>query len=53
MEGDGGAGHMNDYFTPSGNRKSKQDKKQKARYTKYKKGGSRRTIEANNNAFKE
>lgn len=44
---------MSDYFTPTGKRKSKSDKKEKARYTKYKKGGHRRTIENQHNVFKD
>ncbi len=44
---------MSDYFTPTGKRSSKQDKKQKRRFTKYRKGGPRRAIENQHNAFKD
>ena len=37
---------MSDYYTPSGNRKSKKDKKRKRLYRVYKRGGVGRTEEA-------
>lgn len=42
-----------DYFSSGGNRKSKNDKKAKRKYTKYKKGGPRRALESQHNVFKD